>query len=102
MWLRRNQLNPKLQVKVTTPRFGLYFLPELTFEKALMFCQSLASAAGGAAQLPTCLFRIQIAKFGLWAGSLPLRGLEPLSSGKISEDHIQDLERLVLRELTSY
>jgi hypothetical protein len=26
----------KLQVKVTTPRFGLYFLPKLTFEKALV------------------------------------------------------------------
>ena len=76
-----------------------------------VFCQSLASGAGRAAQLPTYLFRIQIAKFGLWAGSLPLRGLEPLSSVKISEDkwrsypvyskHL-DLERLVLRELTGY
>ena len=55
-----------------------------------VFCQSLASGAGRAAQLPTCLFGIQIAKFGLWAGSLPLRGLEPLSSS--SEDHIQYLK----------
>ena len=55
----------------------------------MCFGQSLASEAGRAVQLPTCLFEIQIAKFGLWAGSLPSRGLEPLSSS--SEDHIQYL-----------
>ena len=54
-----------------------------------VFFQSLASGAGRAAQLPTCLFGIQIAIFGLWAESLPTGGLEPPSSS--SEDHIQYL-----------
>ena len=49
----------------------------------------LVSGAGRAAQLPTCLFGILLAKFGLWAESLPQRGLEPLSSH--SEDQFQYL-----------
>jgi hypothetical protein len=49
----------------------------------------LVSGASRVAQLPTCLFGILLAKFGLWAGSLPQRGLEPLSS--YSEDHFQYL-----------
>ena len=79
---------PKLQL----PDLVCTFCQNSLLRKQLytdVFCQSLASGAGRAAQLPTCLFGIQIAKFGLGAGSLPSGGLEPHSSS--SEDHIQYL-----------
>ena len=79
---------PKLQL----PDLVCTFCQNSLLRKQLytdVFCQSMASGAGRAAQLPTCVFRIQIAKFGLWAGSLPHRGLEPLSSH--SEDQNQYL-----------
>ena len=55
----------------------------------MCFCHPLGSWASKAAQLPSCLFGILLAKFGLWAESLPQRGLEPLSSH--SEDQFQYL-----------
>ena len=55
----------------------------------MCFASKLPVGADRAAQLPTCLFGILLAKFGLWAESLPQRGLEPLSSH--SEDQIQYL-----------
>ena len=74
----------------------MYLLPKLTFVKAVIcwcvlpvLAMYLVSGAGRAAQLPTCLFGILLAKFGLWAESLPQRGLEPLSSH--SEDQFQYL-----------
>ena len=55
----------------------------------MCFASKWPVGAGRSAQLPTCLFGILHAKFGLWAGSLPHRGLEPLSSH--SEDQFQYL-----------
>ena len=86
-----NATTDAVKYVLTTPRFGLYFLPKLTFEKALMFCQSLASAAGGAAQLPFCAFffhgkrgrtngHIQIAISGRNPGCHPFLQTSPAHS----------------------